>query len=115
MGTKTSQPQGDSIDFSIDQQQIGFDMTLAIAAPITAQVMIPVMRSKWLVLDQQHQDIRQVRLRVALCFPLISRLKSFLKAEERSIVRIQVCHQRIDGRKPLSLSAFKFFNRFSGR
>ncbi len=57
MGTKTSQPQGGSIDFSIDQQQIGFDMTLAIAAPITAQVMIPVVSSKWLVLDQQHQDI----------------------------------------------------------
>ena len=44
-------------------------MTLAIATPMTAQVMIPVMRSKRQVLDQQHQDIRQVRFKGRFMFP----------------------------------------------
>jgi hypothetical protein len=75
VGARTGQPQGVGFGFALDRQQIGPDVTLTVARPITAQVMNAVR----LILGQSHENGHQVHVKrrplAALAFPFVVRLE----------------------------------------
>jgi hypothetical protein len=76
---RRGQAQGVGIGFAVDQKQIGLDMTLTVACPIAAQIMIAVPWVRRPIFGQVHEHGHQVGVKrcpvAALAFPFIVTLE----------------------------------------
>jgi hypothetical protein len=106
MGAKASESQNIAIDLAIDEQEIGSNVTFAVAGPIAAQGMIAQSSIERRIIRQGDEHRGQVVVEscavAALAFALVV-------AVARSIVRtLKVGHQIGNAGKSLSLAAFQF-------
>ena len=60
MRSKPGQTQEVGVGFSVNQQQIWFDVALTITCPIAAQVMIAEPRLQGLIVGQSRQNRHKV-------------------------------------------------------
>ena len=102
---KTSQSQHIIICFLVDQEKIWFEVTLTISHPVTSEMMIFVIIRQRLVCIRSSNTFSSKPSMFFACFGVaLTRLKSFLKAEERSIDRIDICHQFVNTCEFLALA-----------
>jgi hypothetical protein len=62
MGAKPGQPEGVGVGFPANQHQVWLDVTVAVAGPIPAQVMIAMTRLQRLVIRQGRENWHQVSI-----------------------------------------------------
>ena len=62
MRAKPRQSEGVGILLSVDQQQVGLDVTFTLTCPIAAQVMVAVFGGKRLLSHQRHENWLQLAI-----------------------------------------------------
>jgi hypothetical protein len=103
---KQRESESVGIRLAADPLQVGLDVAFPIACAIATQAVVAVFGVQRWGGRQHHEHGFQIVIERGQGGAFASRLSSRLKADARSIVRMQVCHQIINTAEPLAFPGF---------